>query len=43
MMKRYLPLIAALILSPAPFIVPAVASETKLIASEIAPELKAYA
>ncbi len=43
MMKRYLPLIAALILSPAPFIVPTVASETELIASEIAPELKEYA
>ena len=43
MMKFYLPLIAALILSPAPFIVPAVASETELIASEIAPELTEYA
>ncbi len=42
-MKRYLPLIAALILSPAPFIIPAVASATELIAVEIAPELKSYA
>ena len=45
-MKHHLSLIAALILSPAPFIFPAVASETQQAAAEvieIEPELKDYA